>query len=96
MKRRISVPLISLCSLLVLVIVWQVLMSGSEEDAGRSTANRPVPVEVATIEHGRIELHRLFSGTLESMVRCLCRTRNVRLGNSCKLFECYSLQRCND
>jgi len=34
--------------------------------ARRENAAGPVPVEVAPIEHGLIELHRVFSGTLEA------------------------------
>lgn len=73
MKRRVPVQLISLVFVIVLVlvlaIVWRVIANGSGDGSNSTEAARPVPVEVAAIENGRIELHRLFSGTLESMAR---------------------------
>lgn len=48
-------------------IVWNVYsrLRDSEDPAGQNREAKTVPVEVAQIEHGPIELRRTFSGTLE-------------------------------
>lgn len=52
----------------LIVLVWSRLQ-GPGESAGRGQRSRAVPVEVAKIEQGLIELHRTFSGTLESTAK---------------------------
>lgn len=46
-------------------------VAGSDGSAGRKRSENPVPVEVAHITRGRIELHRTFSGTIEAGARFL-------------------------
>ena len=69
MKRFISTLGILFVLLIVLALVWRIWGETTAESQAPSASGRPVPVEVARIEHGRIELHRMFSGTLESMAR---------------------------
>ncbi|MGD8908926.1 MAG: efflux RND transporter periplasmic adaptor subunit [Chromatiales bacterium] len=55
--------------ILVAVIGWQLFQRLHEEAGGAKLQNakaRPVPVEVAPVELGAIELRRTFSGTLQA------------------------------
>ncbi|PLX81105.1 MAG: efflux RND transporter periplasmic adaptor subunit [Desulfuromonas sp.] len=62
------------CSLFFFVqgVVFLALLAGGCETSdqsqvpSRENKKKPVPVEVATIEHGPLELRRTFSGTLEA------------------------------
>jgi RND family efflux transporter MFP subunit len=54
-------------ALLVGAIGWQAWDRATAEAEQIGPVGRAVPVEVAAIERGRIELHRTFSGTLESL-----------------------------
>jgi RND family efflux transporter MFP subunit len=63
-------------TVIVLIVVaaglgWFLLgRSGGQGDAGGGRgSSRPIPVEVAAIEHGPIELRRTFSGTLEAQTK---------------------------
>ena len=54
--------------LFVLALAWAVWnrFQGPSEPSASGGANQAVPVEVAPVEHGPIELRRTFSGALES------------------------------
>ncbi|MEJ2619360.1 MAG: efflux RND transporter periplasmic adaptor subunit [Candidatus Thiodiazotropha sp.] len=61
----ILLPLLLIAGL----IGWQLIDRLQEEGGGakgKKQQTRPIPVEVANIEHGDIELRRVFSGTLQA------------------------------
>lgn len=68
-QRLILITAAGVLTLLVCAIGWKVWRQVSAAAGERQAANRAVPVEVAAIEHGRIELRRTFSGTLESLAQ---------------------------
>ncbi len=59
-----------LATILIIAFVWQIITRVREQTGGRSERRqggpRAVPVEVAEIKTGLIELKKTFSGTLES------------------------------
>lgn len=65
-KGWIRITLILVAVGLVAGLVQQRLESLAEAPASRGEAKRAVPVEVAPIEQGPIELRRSFAGTLEA------------------------------
>ena len=64
-KSRLLVPLVLVLAGALAWGIYQRLTDGGGSTAG-SDEKPPVPVEVAAIEHGPIELLRTFTGTLES------------------------------
>ena len=69
MTRPVKSVLVLLVSVAVLAVLVRAVMnhfsSASDETTGRGE-RRPVPVQLAAVETGPIEQHRVFSGTLES------------------------------
>ncbi|MDH3527008.1 MAG: efflux RND transporter periplasmic adaptor subunit [Gammaproteobacteria bacterium] len=66
LKRWIS---LTLALAIVAVLAWlitQRLLEGDGQSKAGSGGERNVPVEVAAIEHGPIELRRTFTGTLDA------------------------------
>jgi len=49
-------------------VAWSVYqqLENTAEKTARKGAAQPVPVEIADIEHGPLELQRTFTGTLEA------------------------------
>jgi RND family efflux transporter MFP subunit len=73
MQRKVWLSLLTILLLLGL-IGWLVSTRLPESDGpsnGRGRENRPVAVQVAPIEHGRIERRRTFSGTLQAHAEIL-------------------------
>lgn len=68
-QRLILITAAGLLALFTCVIGWKVWRHATATGAERPAGSRAVPVEVAAIEHGRIELRRTFSGTLESLAQ---------------------------
>jgi len=64
MQRKIWLS-IGLLLAVVLAIGLALLLQGGDRKKGKS-GDRPVPVEVAPVQHGPIELQRAFTGTLEA------------------------------
>ena len=69
MKRILATFSVCFVLLIIAAVGWRLWDQKSSETEASGKSGRAVPVEVVQIEHGRIELHRLFSGTLESMAR---------------------------
>ena len=61
---------IFLLALLVIAapITWLLLdrLAEDDGDSKRGSSDRPIPVEIGTIDRGPIELRRTFTGTLEA------------------------------
>jgi RND family efflux transporter MFP subunit len=68
MQKRVLFTSVSLLILAGLVgaQLYQRLQESGVSGKRQGDKGRPVPVEVATIEHGPIELRRTFSGTLQA------------------------------
>lgn len=66
-KSNLLIVSILLAVVLLCVVGWRFseVLTGEAEGGDRS--ERAVPVEVAEVEHGPIELRRTFSGTLEAL-----------------------------
>jgi RND family efflux transporter MFP subunit len=67
-SRLKILPILVLLSGAAVVLAWSIYqrLAGDTDNATRRDDRQPVPVEVAAIEHGPIELLRTFSGTLEA------------------------------
>ena len=70
MKQRFGyISVACVLALLAGVIGWKVWQQLADTAGERQAISRAVPVEVAAIERGAIELRRTFSGTLESLAQ---------------------------
>lgn len=67
MKKHAAVALgVGIAVVLLLAVAWRLWVVLSVEEQAAAAQGRAVPVEVARVERGAIELRRTFSGTLES------------------------------
>ncbi|MGD2111984.1 MAG: efflux RND transporter periplasmic adaptor subunit [Gammaproteobacteria bacterium] len=68
MLLRGRIPLIVALAIAAVLawLVMQRLLEGDVQDGGGHGGGRAVPVEVAFIEHGPVELRRTFTGTLDA------------------------------
>jgi len=66
LKRSILLTLVLLIAVLLAWLIIQKLPQGDGQGSSGSGEGRSVPVEVAAIEQGPIELRRIFTGTLDA------------------------------